>query len=182
MSTWLQDAQAAGVLVLDRASYTSDGDAYTLAGAARPPATGRPVLDSLDPDTFAVGDPDAVLRCLGSGFSRDSFIAFAGRAERTDFVSDTELSTGVDSASWQAADTVQVAVVAPGRGSSASLPFEITESLALPPPASRVPEGTVADVLAWVGDDLDRAREALDRERAEGNRRTLIERLEELLA
>lgn len=177
MSTWLQDAQAAGVLVLDPASYTSDGDAYTLEGAARPPATGRPVLDSLDPDTFAVGDPDAVLRCLGSGFSRDSFIAFAGRAERTDFVSDTELRTGVDSASWQAADTVEVAVVAPARGSSASLPFTITAGA-----ASDVPEGTVADVLTWVGGDLDRARRALDRERAEANRRTLIERLEELLA
>lgn len=177
MSDWYQDALDAGVLVLDQASYTSDGDAYTLQGAARPPATGPPVLATLDPDTFAVGDPDTVLRCVGSGFSRDCVIAFAGRAERTDFVTDAELRTGVHSASWQGADTVSVAVVAPGRGSSASLPFTITAG------ARGGVQGTVADVLDWVGSDAERARLALDRERAESSpRRTLVDRLRDLLA
>lgn len=33
-----------------------------------------------------------------------------------------------------------------------------------------VPNGTVADVMAWVGDDPDRARRALDAENAKGDK------------
>jgi hypothetical protein len=41
-----------------------------------------------------------------------------------------------------------------------------------------VPQGTIAEVLAWVGDDPGRARAALDAERAGQNRSTLINQLE----
>lgn len=39
-----------------------------------------------------------------------------------------------------------------------------------------VPDGTVADVMAWVGDDPDRARQALDAETTKGDkaRSTLV--------
>jgi len=38
----------------------------------------------------------------------------------------------------------------------------------------QVPEGTVAEVLAWVGDDLDRRRAALEAEREGKRRKTLL--------
>jgi hypothetical protein len=41
-----------------------------------------------------------------------------------------------------------------------------------------VPEGTVADVMCWVDDDPARARAALDEERANANRVSLINQLE----
>jgi len=41
-----------------------------------------------------------------------------------------------------------------------------------------VPEGTVQDVLDWVGDDPERAQEALDAEQAGAGRSTLIAKLE----
>lgn len=46
------------------------------------------------------------------------------------------------------------------------------------PKASDVPEGTIADVLNWVGDDPARASQALEAEEAGQNRSTLIAELE----
>lgn len=40
------------------------------------------------------------------------------------------------------------------------------------------PEGTINEVLDWVGDDQDRARQALEAERDGQNRQTLISELE----
>lgn len=42
-----------------------------------------------------------------------------------------------------------------------------------------VPDGTIDDVLAWVGDDAERARQAIAAENAEGGkaRKTLVEQL-----
>lgn len=45
---------------------------------------------------------------------------------------------------------------------------------------SEVPTGTVEEVKEWVGDDPDRARQALEAERAGQNRSTLIAYLEEI--
>lgn len=42
----------------------------------------------------------------------------------------------------------------------------------------QVPEGTVAEVLDWVGDDPGRARAALDAERTGANRSSLINQIE----
>jgi hypothetical protein len=45
---------------------------------------------------------------------------------------------------------------------------------------SEVPQGTMQEVLDWVGDDSDRAQEALDAERAGQDRSTLVIKLEAL--
>lgn len=170
-------AQAVGVAVLDR-SYTSDGDAYTVAGVSRPLPTGKPVLDSLNPDTFNVGDPSVAVHAIGSGFTRDCRIVFAGHAEPTDFHTDTDLSTFLNAASWQGADIVQVSVYSEQRGSSAALPFTITAARSRS--GDDVPDGTISDVLAWVDDDPRRAEQALQAEETGQQRSTLISRLEEL--
>lgn len=46
----------------------------------------------------------------------------------------------------------------------------------------QVPTGNVDDVLAWVGDDPDKADRALDAERAGKNRTTLVSSLESIAA
>lgn len=49
------------------------------------------------------------------------------------------------------------------------------------PDAGSVPEGTVDEVLAWVGDDVGRALAALEHEKTRPQpRKSLIKRLEEL--
>jgi len=46
-------------------------------------------------------------------------------------------------------------------------------------PDSGVPSGTIAEVLAWVGDDPERAQAAYDAERAGQGRVTLLTALED---
>lgn len=63
-------------------------------------------------------------------------------------------------------------------------PEEPASEPAPPPPITTdgVPDGTVDDVLEWVGDDRDRAQQALDNELTRPTpRTTLVEPLEELL-
>lgn len=44
-----------------------------------------------------------------------------------------------------------------------------------------VPKGSSADVLTWVGDDKDKAQQALDAEKSSGKpRKGLVEELEEI--
>lgn len=126
--TWLDDATALGAWPQAAGGYTSDGDAYTLTGVSRPVPTGKPVLTSLTPTEFVVGSPSVVLHCHGTGFTRDCFIAFAGQAERTDYHSDTDVSTVIDSAVWNGPDTVNVSVVSQARGGSTPQVFEIVAS------------------------------------------------------
>lgn len=47
-------------------------------------------------------------------------------------------------------------------------------------PSETAPEGTVSEVLAWVGDDQQRARQALEAEREGRQRETLLDKLERL--
>jgi hypothetical protein len=44
-----------------------------------------------------------------------------------------------------------------------------------------VPEGSVASILKWVGNDKDKAKAALEAEKAGKERITLIDQLEEIL-
>lgn len=120
------DAQAKGVAVLDAASYSSDGDAYTIQGATKPVPTGRPVLSSLGPATMVASGPSKTVVCTGSGFTRDCRIVFAGRVERTDFITDTQLSTVITGGGMWAAGTQPVQVAAEGRGSSQAQTFTFT--------------------------------------------------------
>lgn len=47
---------------------------------------------------------------------------------------------------------------------------------------SNVPVGSIKEVLAWVGDDQERALEALEAEEAGSQRKTLVGALEEILS
>jgi hypothetical protein len=66
----------------------------------------------------------------------------------------------------------------PGQPSTVPTPVEYDEE------QDHVPDGTVAEVLGWVGDDRDRAQLALDAEgeRSGPPRRTLVAQLETLAA
>lgn len=48
--------------------------------------------------------------------------------------------------------------------------------------AEAVPEGKVSEILEWVGEDVERAVEALTAEEAGARRSTLIKALEEIIA
>lgn len=43
-----------------------------------------------------------------------------------------------------------------------------------------VPDGTIDEVLAWVGDNPERARRALEAEQAAGKRKTLVDQLSKI--
>jgi hypothetical protein len=43
-----------------------------------------------------------------------------------------------------------------------------------------VPEGSIKEVLAWVGEDVDKAKAALEAEEAGENRKTLVTKLKEI--
>lgn len=45
------------------------------------------------------------------------------------------------------------------------------------PKTPEVPAGSISEVLAWVGDDLDRAKLALDAEKAGHARKSLVKKL-----
>ena len=45
----------------------------------------------------------------------------------------------------------------------------------------QVPEGSVKEVLRWVGDDADKAKAAIDAEKKGDNRSTLISKLEAII-
>lgn len=70
-----------------------------------------PEIASLNPGSVTLGDPDFTLHVLGSGFSTLSKIIFNGSEEPTTYVSDTELTTGVNMATAVTAVTVPVHVV-----------------------------------------------------------------------
>jgi hypothetical protein len=86
-----------------------------------------PVLSSLQPATAAIGDPDFTLHVIGTGFGPSDVIVFAGQDEPTTFVSDTELTTGVNMAFWLGADpAIPVFVRALGGIASNVLTFAFT--------------------------------------------------------
>jgi hypothetical protein len=49
------------------------------------------------------------------------------------------------------------------------------------PTDTGVPTGTISEVMEWVGDDTERARVALEAETAGLNRKSLVNKLNELL-
>lgn len=60
---------------------------------------------------------------------------------------------------------------------SVSVEPEVVET---PVVQEAVPEGSIKDVLAWVGDDVDKAKRALAAETEGENRKTLVTKLKEL--
>ena|SRR5580765_1758568 len=79
--------------------------------AAPPPI---PTVTSLTPSTAAVGDPSFTLSVKGTGFNPESIIIFNGFNENTIYVSDTEVTTGVDMSVWLAAAVCPVSVMTNG--------------------------------------------------------------------
>lgn len=69
-----------------------------------------PVITSLVPDTVVLGAPSFTVRVLGTGFVADSVIVWNGSDEPTTYVSDTEVTTGVNMDTASAAVSVSVAV------------------------------------------------------------------------
>lgn len=69
-----------------------------------------PVVSSLSPSSAVLGSPSFDLHVLGSQFSPTSVIVFAGHDEPTFFVSDGELTTGVDMSVWNGPDALPVCV------------------------------------------------------------------------
>ena len=69
-----------------------------------------PVVDSVEPASAAIGDPDLELVVIGSGFTADSVIVFNGGDEPTVFHDAMQLSTGVKPSLVSAAVAVPVAV------------------------------------------------------------------------
>jgi hypothetical protein len=55
-----------------------------------------PEIEALEPPTAAIGQPSFTLHVRGKGFTPESVIFWNDGAEPTTFVSDTELTTGVN--------------------------------------------------------------------------------------
>jgi hypothetical protein len=94
MTAWA-DAVTKGVAVLDPASWTDDGDAYTVQGVSRPVPTSAPVLGALVPSTLATDAPAQDVLVQGSGFVRGDRVVFGGSTPPTSFHSDTELAVRI---------------------------------------------------------------------------------------
>lgn len=74
----------------------------------------------------------------------------------------------------EANPTVEVPSFAPA-GEPEDLKIPSTEE------ASNVPEGSVKEVLGWVGEDSEKAKQALEAEEAGEGRKTLVSKLNEII-
>lgn len=61
-----------------------------------------PVVNSLVPNSVAIGQPSFDIHVMGTGFTPTSVIVFNGYDEPTTFVSETELTTGINMDVWTA--------------------------------------------------------------------------------
>jgi hypothetical protein len=73
-----------------------------LGAMENPPEAGdlELTLTELEPATANIGDPSFTLHVHGTGFGPDSVIYFNGHPEPTTFVSQNEVTTGVDMNVW----------------------------------------------------------------------------------
>ena len=70
-----------------------------------------PVVTSITPSSAVLGSPSFDVHVMGSGFTPTTKIVFNGFEEPTTFVSDKELTTGVNMDVWLAPAIVPVGVV-----------------------------------------------------------------------
>ena len=99
----------------------------SIEGWTEGPPVEAPTVETLAPDSVAIGAPDFTVHVTGTGFTPDSVIVWNGFDEPTTVVSDTEVSTGVNMAVWFAPVAVPVQVRAGGNLSN-SLIFRFTEA------------------------------------------------------
>jgi len=76
----------------------------------QPPVEVAPAIISLTPSTAVRGTDDFEMAVNGTGFKTDTVIVFNGGDELTDYISDTEVRTGVKPSLVSAAVTVPVCV------------------------------------------------------------------------
>ena len=94
---------------------------------AAPGGGTAPILTRLTPATVTLGAPSFTLHVHGTGFVDGAVIVFAGHDEPTTWVSDTEVTTGVDMTVWQGPDpAVPVLVRSPEGAASNVLTFAFT--------------------------------------------------------
>jgi len=111
-------------------SYVSGVIPEGAGGGTDPGGPGEdiaPVLTSLDPETAVKDSPDFTLHCLGSGFTESSVIMFAGQPEPIQFISDTDISTGVKPSLGWGTNTPLPVSVKNGDKESAELSFTFTD-------------------------------------------------------
>ena len=70
-----------------------------------------PTVTSLNPSTAVLGSPSFIVHVMGTNFTPSSIIVFAGQEEPTTFVSDKEITTGVNMDVWLGPDAVPVSVL-----------------------------------------------------------------------
>jgi hypothetical protein len=85
-------------------------------------------VTSLNPSTVVLGSESFDIHVMGKGFTPESVIIFNGFEEPTTFVSDTELTTGVNMPLWQAPAVVPIQVQGGNGVMSNSMDFSFTES------------------------------------------------------
>lgn len=96
------------------------------------------------------------------------------------------VATHIDGYEYLITDGAVAFYLARPKGSDFPLfvpPASVDEPPAVDVDGDGVPDGTAAQILAWVGDDRDRAAQALAAERAKSDnaRATLVARLEKLV-
>ena len=109
--------------------------ALILAGSQKPPEPPEPELpdfaiDVLDPNEAEIGGPDVTMTVTGIGFEDGAVIVFNGGDEPTEFVSETEVTTGVKPSTAGTPGTYPVAVRNPDGQVSNELGFTFTEPVA----------------------------------------------------
>lgn len=97
---------------------------YVLVAGSVKPVT----IASLNPNTAVLGTPSFDLHVMGSNFDRFSVINFAGHDEPTTFVSDKELTTGVNMDMWHGPDVVSVYVKSPSGVASDLVDFTFADA------------------------------------------------------
>jgi hypothetical protein len=112
-----------------------DAIRFVLTGQTTVP----PVVTSLNPATVVIGSPAFDIHVMGTGFTPASVIMFAGLEEPTVFVSETELTTGVNMPLWTNPADVPVAVLNGGVLSD-PMTFSFTSVVVLSTGKQVVPE------------------------------------------
>lgn len=97
-------------------------------GEPSPEPDVAPVLTSLDPNTVALGGEMITMHCYGSGFTPQSVIMFAGQPEPIQFISESDITTGVTPTLGWGTNTPLPVSVRNGDQESNSLDFTFTES------------------------------------------------------
>jgi hypothetical protein len=136
--TYAGATDAAGATVLAGAIYVAATDQQyrpsltvvefstgtIVAIVGQPTPAPPPILTSLDPSTVVKGLGNTILRCLGEGFQEGAVIVVNNGDEATTFVSEEEVTTGVN------ADTISGTVVVPvyvrNRDGQQSAPLDLT--------------------------------------------------------